>query len=115
MPRPPHPEPAGRRPRYPPFALHAGLHDRALEQALRRYCVTTTGPVVIELSEPPSTARDADVLARVATQLESFGRPLVITPRREAPTRARGRPPSSPVRDGRHTGALDAAPYTPVV
>ncbi|HEY6316831.1 MAG TPA: hypothetical protein VI462_02960 [Acidimicrobiia bacterium] len=68
-----------RRGGYPPFQLYAGLHDEALEAALARYCVTTTGPVVVELSDPagPTTA-DAAVLARMGRRPAAFGRVLVV-------------------------------------
>jgi len=68
-----------RRGGYPPFQLYAGLHDEALEATLARYCATTTGPVVVELSDPAGpTAADAAVLARTGRRLAAFGRVLVV-------------------------------------
>jgi len=68
-----------RRGGYPPFQLYEGLHDEALDAALTRYCVTTTGPVVVEVSDPAGpTAGDAALLARMGRRLAAFGRALVV-------------------------------------
>jgi len=68
-----------RRGGYPLFQLYEGLHDEALDAALTRYCVTTTGPVVVEVFAPAGpTASDAVVLARMGRRLAAFGRVLVV-------------------------------------
>jgi len=112
-PSPESPRPAAARPSAAPFRLYSGVHGGALEAALRRYCVTTTGTVVVEVSDPSvPTARDADVLARLARRLEPFHRSLVIITRSEAGPEAVARG----VRRGVGAGPEPprAVPYTPV-
>jgi anti-anti-sigma regulatory factor len=65
----------------PPFEPPvAGASASALEQALARYCATTTGNVVVDLSGSPSMgAAQVRALARMRRQLRPLGRSLVVT------------------------------------
>jgi hypothetical protein len=85
-----------------PFRVYEPPPDpRAFEATLRRYCVTTTGEVVVDLCEVRLDGASIRVLAQTRRQLRLGGRGMVVrgpseangvTPDGARPV-ARGSPP----------------------